>query len=251
MDQRRLGRAGPLVSTLGYGAFKIGRNQQTKYPRHYELPSDQEVSRLLNGVLDLGVNYIDTAPAYGLSEERIGRAISHRRREFTLSTKVGENFADGQSSYDFTRSAIEHSVHRSLERLRTDVLDLVFIHANSDDVAILTQTDAVETLQHLRDQGLIRQIGFSAKSMAAAELALEWAQAIMVEYHLEDRSAEPVIVAAESRGIGVIVKKALASGKLPADVALRFVLSHSGVTSAVVGTLNLDHIQANLISAQA
>lgn len=251
MDQRRLGRSGPLVSSVGYGAFKIGRNQQTKYAAYYELPTDAEVSLLLNGLLDLGVNLIDTAPAYGFSEERIGRAISHRRAEFTLSTKVGETFADGRSTYDFSASAIETSVQRSLERLRTDVLDAVFIHATGDDSAILTQSDAISTLQRLRDRGLIRQIGLSAKTVAAAHAALDWADAIMVEYHLEDRSAEPVISAAQSRGIGVVVKKALASGKLPPDEALKFVLSNPGVTSTVIGTLNLQNMSANLDTAQS
>ncbi len=246
MDQRRLGRTGPLVSPLGYGAFKIGRNEQTKYGSDYELPDEAAVSRLLNGLLDLGINYFDTAPAYGQSEERIGRAIAHRRAEFTLSTKVGELFENGKSTYDFSQSAIEHSIQRSLQRLRTDILDIVFIHAHGDDLAILEQTAAVPTLQRLRDAGLIRQIGMSAKTIAGAHASLDWADAIMVEYHLDDRSAEPVIAAAAKAGIGVVVKKALASGKLPAKDALQFVLNNPAVSSIVIGTLNLEHMRANL-----
>ena len=72
MVQRRLGTTDLELSPLGFGAFKIGRNQGIKYEQAYELPSDKDVSQLLNAVLDAGVNYIDTAPAYGLSEERIG-----------------------------------------------------------------------------------------------------------------------------------------------------------------------------------
>ncbi len=246
MDQRRLGRTGPLVSPLGYGAFKIGRNEQTKYGSSYELPDEAAVLRLLNGLLDLGVNYFDTAPAYGLSEERIGRALAHRRAEFTLSTKVGELFENGKSTYDFSQSAIEHSIHRSLQRLRTEVLDMVFIHASGDDLAILDQSDAVSTLLRLREAGLVRQIGLSAKTVAGARASLDWADVVMVEYHLEDRSAESVIAAASEAGIGVVVKKALASGKLPANEGLQFVLSNPGVSTTVVGTLNLDHMRANL-----
>lgn len=251
MDQRRLGRGGPLVSVIGYGAFKIGRNTQTKYGVDYPLPDDSTVSRLLNGLLDLGVNYFDTAPAYGLSEERIGRAIADRRREFTLSTKVGELFENDRSTYDFSRSAIEHSVQRSLQRLQTDVLDLVFIHAHGDDLAILEQTDAVPTLQRLRDAGLIRQIGHSAKSLEGARAALNWADAIMLEYHLDDRAAESVIEAAAAADVGVVVKKALASGKLSARDALQFVLSNPGVTSTVVGTLSLEHMGDNVAAIRS
>jgi len=243
---RRLGANGPLVSVLGYGAFKIGRNENTKYGVDYALPDQPAVNQLLNGLLDLGITYFDTAPAYGLSEERIGQAISHRRGEFTLSTKVGETFENGSSTYDFSRNSIEQSVQRSLKRLRTDVLDVVFIHANADDLAILNQTDVVKTLLSLRDTGVVKRVGLSAKTAAGARQALDWADAIMVEYHLEDRSHEEVIAEAKAAGIGVVVKKALASGKLPPAEGLQFVLRNPGVTSVVVGTLNLEHLRANL-----
>lgn len=246
MDQRQLGRNGPLVCPLGFGAFKIGRNQQIKYSAHYELPDEQAVSALLNGVLDLGINYIDTAPAYGLSEERIGRAIGSRRHEFTLSSKVGEDFAEGRSSYDYSRSAVEQSVARSLRRLKTDVLDLVLVHSNGDDLTILNETDVVPTLEQLKASGAIRGIGFSGKTVPGATAALSWADCIMVEYHQDDRSHEEVIAQAAAAEIGVVVKKGLASGRLPAREALRFVLANQGVTAVVVGTLNVDHIRANL-----
>src|SRR5687768_4809484 len=101
MQHRILGKTGRLVSPIGFGAFKIGRNQGIKYPSGYALPDDVAVERLLNGVLDLGINLIDTAPAYGISEQRIGQFLSHRRNEFTLSTKVGETFEDGHSRYEY------------------------------------------------------------------------------------------------------------------------------------------------------
>src|SRR5690606_38926072 len=119
---RPLGRTGLSVSAIGYVAVKIGRNQAVKYPRPFDLPDEAEASRVLNAVLDCGITHIDTAPAYGLSEERIGRALAHRRREFVLSTKVGEEFVEGESRFDFSAAAIRRSVHRSLARLRTDVL---------------------------------------------------------------------------------------------------------------------------------
>lgn len=250
MDQRRLGASGPLVSVIGYGAFKIGRNSQTKYGVDYELPDDAAVSRLLNGMLNLGINYFDTAPAYGLSEERIGQAIGHRRSEYILSTKVGEEFENGQSRYDFSRSAIERSVQRSLRRLRTDVLDLLFIHSPADDLKVLQQTDVVPTLLHLRETGLVRQIGHSAKTIAGAHNAMEWADVLMVEYHLSDRSTEPVITDAAAAGVGIVIKKALASGKLPVRDALQFVATNPGVTSLAVGTLNLDHMRDNLVAIE-
>lgn len=251
MDPRRLGNHGPLVSPIGFGAFKIGRNQGAKYGVSYALPSEAEVSQLLNGLLDAGINYLDTAPAYGVSEERIGATIAHRRAEFVLSTKVGETFENGASTFDFTRAAVVASVHRSLQRLRTDVLDFVFVHSNGDDLNILTQTDVVAVLQELKAAGHVRGLGFSGKTVAGAEAALAWADALMVEYHLDDVSHRDVIAAAAQRGIGVVIKKGLSSGRLDPLAALKFVLSDPGISTLIVGSLSLDHMRENLRLAQS
>jgi aryl-alcohol dehydrogenase-like predicted oxidoreductase len=252
--RRPLGRrcgAEILLTPIGFGAFKIGRNVGIKYARAYELPSEEESARLLNAVLDLGINYIDTAPAYGLSEERIGRALAARRDEFVVSTKVGETFESGRSSFDFSAEAVRRSVHRSLERLGRERLDLVFIHSSGEDKAILRETDAAATLLELREAGLITAIGFSGKTPQGAEDALAWADALMIEHHLNDRSHEEVIRRAHDRGVGVIVKKPLASGRLPPEEALAFVLGYPGVTSAVVGGLDIEHIASNVRAAAA
>ncbi len=160
MVDRELGRTGLRVSPIGFGAFKIGRNEGIKYPLDYDLPGDESVSLLLNGVLDLGITYVDTAPAYGSSEQRIGRAIAYRRRELVISTKVGETFESGRSTFDFSAAGVRDSVQRSLQRLRTDVIDLVFAHSDGRDLAVLEDTDVVATLHALRDEGLVRAIGF-------------------------------------------------------------------------------------------
>jgi aryl-alcohol dehydrogenase-like predicted oxidoreductase len=248
-ERRPLGRTGLCVSPLGFGAFKIGRNQKTKYPAPYDLPSEPEVAALLNGILDLGVNYIDTAPAYGHSEERIGRLLSARRGECVLSTKVGERFADGVSTYDFSAKAIRDSFEQSLRRLATEAIDVLLLHSDGRDRWIQTQTDAVCALQALKAKGLARAIGLSGKTVEGARLALEWADVIMVEYHLEDRSHEEVIAEAAARGLGVVVKKGLGSGRLPAEAAIRFVLENPRVATIVVGGLNLAHFRSNVAAA--
>ena len=245
-----MARLTPPLSPLGYGAFKIGRNVGTKYDRAYELPGPAAVTALLNGVLDLGINYIDTAPAYGLSEERIGQAISHRRGQFVLSTKVGEFFEGGVSRYDFSTDAVRKSVETSLRRLRTDVLDFVFIHADREDARIVEQTEVVPTLVSLRDAGLVRGIGLSGYTTEGFRAALPWADALMVAYHRDDASLAPVIDEAHRRDVSVIVKKGLASGRLPAAQALSFVLGNPAVSSVVVGSLSLDHLRENLRIAQ-
>jgi len=245
MDRRPLGRTGLSLSPIGYGAFKIGRNQGIKYASSYDLPDDATVSRLLAGLVEQGVNWFDTAPAYGTSEERLGKLLPRSNR-LVVSTKVGEEFADGNSSYDFSAAAVRKSLERSLKRLGREVLDLVFIHANAQDLAILHETDVVESLQTARKHGLVRFIGFSGKTVVAAREALSWADALMVEYHLADASHAEVIAAAQAAGVGVVVKKALASGRLPPSEALRFALAPPGVTSVAVSSLSLERMIENV-----
>jgi aryl-alcohol dehydrogenase-like predicted oxidoreductase len=247
VDTRRLGRTSLRVTPIGYGAFKIGRNEGIKYAAGYELPTDTETECLLRAVLDLGIRYVDTAPAYGLSEERVGRALAGQ--DCVVSTKVGEEFRDGKSVHDFSAKAIRASVDRSRRRLWRDVLDLVFLHAPAQDLNVLRETEGVETLLDLRARGLVRAVGLSAKTVAAAQQSLSWADALMVEYHLRDRSHEAVMSAAAAAGVGVIVKKGLASGYLPADESVRFVLNNPSVTALLVSSLSLDHLRENVAAA--
>ena len=249
MVKRRLGRSAIEITPIGFGAFKIGRNTGVKYPQAYDLPDTDAVARLVDGLLDLGINYIDTAPAYGLSEQRLGVALAGRREDLVLSTKVGETFADGRSTYDFSARAIRESVQRSLKRLRTERIDLVLIHSDGDDMRIQTQTDAVPTLTAMRDEGIVRAIGLLGKTVEGAQAALSWSDVLMVEYNDRDQSHAGVIAEAAERGVGIVVKKGLASGRLAPEQAIRFVLGTTGVSSLVVGSLSLEHIRENVTVA--
>ncbi len=128
---------------LGFGTFKIGRNSGHHFPEDYELPSDADAERLLCSLLDEGITYFDTAPSYGLSEERIGRALGHRRDKFVLSTKVGESHAHDVSQFDFRATSIRQSVHASLQKLCCDHMDVLFVHSDGNDLEIQqTQTSS-------------------------------------------------------------------------------------------------------------
>jgi len=250
MERRPLHRDGPRVAPLGFGAFKIGRNVGIKYERGYELPDEEQVATLLNGLLDLGIDLIDTAPAYGLSEARIGRALAARRDEFTLVTKVGERFDAGRSTYAYDSESARRSIERSVEALGGPP-DLLLLHSDGRDLEILEGTDIVRTMERARDDGLVRAIGISAKSIEGTRAAFGWAQTVMIEYHLDHRETRGVIEEAAERGIGTIVKKGLASGRLPATEAIPFVLGCDAVDALVIGGLNRDHIKANFAIAAA
>ena len=253
MDHRPLGETGLKLSAVGFGSFKIGRNVKTKYPGDYSLPSDRAADNLLNEILDLGINYIDTAPAYGLAEQRIGSAIGRRRDEFVLSTKVGETFdtATGASAYDYSAESVRTSLENSLRRLQTEAIDITFIHCNDRDLEIQRDEGIVDALRQAKVDGLTRLIGLSGKTVAGARFALAWADVLMVAYHARDRSHAGVMSEARERGIGVVVKKGLDSGHLEPAEAIPFVLEHRAASSLVIGSCNLGHLRANLALAGA
>ena len=249
MQYRALGSTGLRVSLIGLGTVKLGRNSAVRYPHSFAIPDDNQARRLLDTARDLGINLLDTAPAYGTSESRLGEMLAPHRGEWILSTKVGEQFEGGASRYDFTPEQARASVHDSLQRLRTDYLDVVLIHANDDDLAIVRERGTLEALQDLRAQGLVRAVGISHKTAAAGRLALaKGADVLMTALSPSDTELAPVVAEAGAAGCGVMIKKALASGTGdPAD--LRWVAAQPGVSCIVVGTINPDHLTQNVEAA--
>jgi aryl-alcohol dehydrogenase-like predicted oxidoreductase len=238
MQRRPLGRTGIDVSLLGLGTVKLGRDRQVKYPRPFRLPDDTEARALLNRARSLGINLLDTAPAYGSSEVRLGQLLAGQRHDWVICTKVGEEFDGERSQYDFTPEHVAFSVARSLERLATDYLDVVLIHSNGEDAAILERYGTLQALIDLRGRGLVRAVGLSHKSADGARLALA------ATLNLSQRDEADVIAEAGVQNCGVLIKKALASGHAGVD-SLRYVAAQPGVSSIVVGTVDLDHLTAN------
>ncbi|MEM9083672.1 MAG: aldo/keto reductase [Planctomycetota bacterium] len=236
---------------LALGTVKLGRNAGVKYPAPFNLPSDQHAADLLALAADLGITTLDTAPAYGIAEERLGKLIADRndRDRWTLCTKVGESFdpVTAESTFDFTASGVRASIERSLERLRTDRLDLVCIHSDGDDLDIFHHSDAVAALRELKAAGKIRAIGASTKTVEGGLWSAEHLDATMITVNAAEQAERVVAERAAEFGTAILVKKALASGhktESPVD-QLRAVLKTEGVTSVVVGTISLDHLREN------
>lgn len=274
LPRKRLGQTDIEISTLGLGTVKFGRNQSVKYPQAFNLPSDELLRELLNTARDMGVNLIDTAPAYGYSEERLGDLLRKERKEWIISTKVGEEFEadkfsnDGKSWFDFSPKHTRISVERSLRRLRTDYLDIVLIHSDGNDVEILQNTGALHCLQQLKQEGWIRAIGISSKTAEGGLLAAPLCDLVMVMHNPSYTDEEAVIDECARLGKGVLLKKVLASGHICHDVTssreqnnnndavqdpiqtiLDFVYAKTGVTSAILGTLNAQHLRDNILKA--
>lgn len=251
---RPLGSTGLRVSPLGLGTVKFGRNQGVKYPAGFELPDDREALDLLSLARDLGINLLDTAPAYGISEERLGGLLHGQRQEWVICTKVGEEFEQGASRFDFTAAHTRASVERSLRRLKTDYLDLVLVHSDGNDMDVLDQ-EVYPTLAELKREGLIRAFGFSGKTVEGGIRALDGGDCAMVTYNLHQQQERPVLDHALSHNKGILIKKALASGHVclqgddPMYASLQLIYGHPAVASAIIGTINPNHLRDNVATA--
>lgn len=245
------------VSALGLGTVKLGRDQGVKYPGGFTIPDDRQAAELIARARDWGINLIDTAPAYGNSEERLGKLLRGQRDRWLICSKVGEEFVDGQSSFDFSAIHTRRSVERSLRRLHTDVLDMVLVHSNGDDERIVREEEVLDTLRQLKREGLVRAVGMSGKTVAGALLAAQYSDVMMVTYNLHERGEEPVLDYCRENDRGVLIKKALASGHIagneaggdPVRASMDFVFAHPAVTSAIVGTINPAHLDHNCACA--
>lgn len=254
---RSLGRTGLQVSALGLGTVKLGRDQEVKYPGPFALPDERGAATLLARARELGVNLLDTAPAYGSAEERLGRLLAGRRGEWVICSKVGEEFEHGRSRFDFSPEHTRASVLRSLRRLGTDVLDIVLVHSNGEDLRIMEQMGTLDMLARLKREGLLRAFGLSTKTVAGGLAAAETCDVVMLTYNPGQREELPVLDACARLGCGALVKKALGSGHLLAEggaaalqASMDLVFAHPGSSAAIVGTVNPDHLQADVEAAR-
>jgi len=257
MTPNAFGQTGLAVTPLGFGAM------------HFDgLDDEDEIGRLLNGVLDLGINLIDTARGYGRSEERIGRHLSARRQEFVLSTKFGYGV---EGMPDWTYDCIVQGVERALRLLRTDWIDIGHLH--SCPLAVLLRGEVTQALADSVRAGKLRVAAYSGENAELAHaLADERFGSVQCSLSLVDRANAAQLPTPK----GVLLKRALAglawakpqrpddfcegqywdrwqALQLPdfglpwPEVALRFAAFQPGVSSLLLGTQRL----ANLRSAQA
>ena len=208
---RTLGRTGADVTILSYGAMELrGR------PRGPEI-ADEDAGRLLNAVLDGGINLIDTSPDYGRSEELIGAYIGHRRDEFFLASKCGCPIvppADTPPPYphDYRPENVRADVEQSLRRMRTDHLDLVQVHM-SPSRATLEEDHTVETLKDLQAEGKVRFVGMSGILPNLPDhLAMGVFDVFQIPYSAIQRDHEELITEAADAGAGTFIRGGAARG---------------------------------------
>ena len=263
LETRPFGDTGLDVSIVGLGAGQIGESDVT----------ERDAADVLNGALDLGVTLIDTAASYGLSEERIGRHLGHRRDEFVLSTKGGPKI-NGQR--DWSPGSVRESIERSLRLTQSERLDIFYLHSCPLDV--LRRGDLQDTLDQAVADGKIGVAGYSGDNEAlafAAESgrfgAIETSVNIADQWNLRN-------VVGKRPELGVIAKRPIANApwRFPerpvgnyaelywerlralkldpgaldwAELALRFTVYAPGVHTAIAGTAKLEHLRHNIAAA--
>lgn len=254
MQKRELGSTGILVSPIGLGTVKFGRNQGVKFPEPFDLPDDKKIVQLLEQAENFGINLLDTAPAYGSSEERLGQLFpKNKRKDWIIATKVGEEFINNESIHNFTPEHTLFSIERSLKRLKTDYLDLVLVHSNGEDLHIIQHFGILDCLASLKKAGLIRSFGMSTKTVEGGILTLKQSEVAMITLNPNQTEELPIVQFAHQHKKGILIKKALMSGHLkqstsipeqdPIEVSIKYILQTPGVSSIILGTLNSQHLE--------
>ncbi len=232
MEYRVLGKTGLQISRLGFGGIPIQK-------------IDAEGTKaLMQELMAAGVNYIDTARADTVSEEYLGYALEGIRDQFILATK----------SMARTREAMEQDIETSLQKLRTDYIDLYQIHnPNAKDLEqVLAPGGALEALQAAKKAGKIRHIGITLHSVDLFKQAVEmdWVETIMFPYNIVETQGEELIARCGEKNIGFICMKPLAGGAIDdATTALRFIVSNPNVTVVIPGMAAPEEVAQNVASA--
>ncbi len=278
MDKVTLGNTGLQVTRLGVGLAEIGNE--------LSIEEAEQAGALLNAALDRGVNFLDTAACYGISEELIGMTVAGRRDEFVLASKAG-HVAGDYAGEAWTYETVADSVDRSLERMKVEYIDILQLHSCGIDV--LERGDVIRALEDAKAAGKIGHVAYSGDNEAA-----RWAvdsgrfDTLQTSLNLTEQGARTsgLLEAAKAQGMGVIVKRPIGGatwgrakqgiepprnydreyfdraramaelGDLPEEpsdavlLALGFTLAHPEVDVAIVGTKNPEHMRGNLDLAE-
>ena len=233
MEYRVLGKTGLRVSRIGFGGIPIQR-------------IDAEGTRaLMQALVGKGVNYIDTARGYTVSEEYLGYGLEGIRDKFVLATK----------SMSRDKESMARDIEISLANLRTDYIDLYQLHnpkLEELDV-IFSENGAIQALRQAKAEGKIGHIGITAHSAAVFEKALEYdeIETVMFPYNIVESQGEELIARCREKNVGFICMKPLAGGAIEdGRLALRYILANDNVTVAIPGMAEVKELEQNLAAAE-
>ena len=232
MEYTVLGKTGLKISRVGFGGIPIQRVDR------------EQAKPLIVRLAQEGINYIDTARGYTVSEEYLGYAMEGLRDKFILATK----------SMARTKEGMEKDISISLQNLRTEYIDLYQVHNPSakDLEQVCAPGGALEALQEAKKAGKIGHIGITLHSVDLFREALElpWVETIMFPYNIVETQAEELIARCAEKNIGFICMKPLAGGALEnAHLAIRFIMQNPNVSVVIPGMAEEKEITQNIAAA--
>ena len=233
MEYRTLGKTGLRISKLGFGGIPIQKVDAAATRKLVEL------------MIEKGINYIDTARGYTVSESYLGEALEGVRDKFVLATK----------SMARTKEAMAKDIDISLSNLRTDYIDLYQVHnPNMEQLAQVQEPDgALSALMEAKEAGKIGHIGLTAHSVEVFEkaISLPWVETIMFPYNIVESQGEALIQKCAENNIGFVVMKPLAGGAIEdAELAIRFICANPNISVVIPGMFDVKEIEQNLAAAE-
>ena len=229
MEYTTLGKTGLKISRMGFGGIPIQRI------------SAEGTKALMKQLMEAGINYIDTARGYTVSEEYLGYGLEGIRDHFVIATK----------SMARTKEAMASDIVTSLKNLRTDYIDLYQVHNPSMEQldTVVGENGALEALLEAKTAGKIGHIGITAHSTEVFERALgyDWVETIMFPYNIVENQGEALIKKCKEKNIGFIAMKPLAGGAIEnGTLALRYVCSNPAVTVVIPGMAEPEELEENI-----
>lgn len=275
LPKKVLGRTGLEVTQLGYGAMEV-RGNRIWGGRPC---TPEQADTILNAVLDVGINFIDTANDYGTSELFMGRFLADRRDEYYVATKCGCHvvFAGDhdETPHVWTRDNIRRNIADSLQKMQIEYVDILQFH--NPDVTTVEENNLVDVLNELKEAGVVKHIGCSSTS-PHLKTYIDWGvfDVFQIPYSALERQHENLITEAGEAGAGVIIRGGVARGEPGSGLGntdrwsvyekasldelreadesstaflLRFTLSHPHCHTTIVGTMNPEHLEENVAIA--
>lgn len=282
MIKRTLGKTGIQVSEVAFGCVEIGMPYGIGVDSVNDMPTEEEAINILQTALQSGINFFDTARAYGTSENIIGKAFKNNRTEVIIATKCKhfQNHDGSIPAYDELKKIIEDSLHESLAALQTDYIDIYMLH--QANIQILQSKDVQSIFAALKEAGGIKATGVSTYTNEETELAINagaW-DVIQLPFNLMDQRQSILFNQAQANGIGLIIRTVLLKGLLTdkgknlhpaltqveqhlqkysvltnqlninlATLATRFALSFPQVSAILIGIDKLSYLKESLAAA--
>lgn len=229
MEYRILGKTGLEVSAIGFGGIPVQRI------------SKEEAIKVIERAEELGINFIDTARGYGISETFIGEALEGRREKWIIASKTMAR----------DKEAMKKDIDISLNNLKTDYIDLYQLHnvrTMEDYEKVLSENGAYAALEEAKIAGKVRHIGITSHSLDMLKIAVESGkfESIMYPYNIVETQAYEVFKRANELNIGVIAMKPMAGGALTdGTIAMKFILENKSITTAIPGMASIKEVEEN------